>query len=57
MVMTYDFVPMAQRDNILLEKIKHALLSQADEICEDKIIDAWRNREENLNLVVRWQND
>lgn len=105
MIMTYDFVPMAQRDNILLEKIKHALLSQADEIiytdihklcfspskqsllvearsenspfhnkvvpkeikysavikmlnnnwdeiCEDEIIDAWRNREENLKFMV-----
>ncbi len=32
MIMTFDFVFMAQRDNILLEKIKHALLSQTNEV-------------------------
>lgn len=32
MIMTYDFVFMAQRDNKLMEKIEKAIISQSDKI-------------------------
>jgi hypothetical protein len=37
MIMTYNFVFMAQRDNRLMEKIENALISQSDKIIYTEI--------------------